>query len=119
MLTESMLRLVHIVPSGAEGTLKILGLHAALVLTITIITGNQLFHTCIRRCTFKEVESFLIRMLGQYIYVYTLSSLSTHLPELHLGLWWRYGTLAEMISEIMYVMGLQSANSIIVHGRGF
>lgn len=71
MLTESMLRLVHIVPSGAEGTLKILGLHVALVLTITIITGNQLFHTCIRRYTFKEGESFLIRMLGQYICIHT------------------------------------------------
>jgi len=52
-------------------------------------------------------------------YVYTLSSPSTHLPELHLGLWWRYGTLAEMISEITYIVELQSANSIKVHGRGY
>lgn len=99
MLTESMLRLAHIVPSGAEGTLKILGLHVALLPTVTVIilynmyhnkmtlskralvgqlqhnweasSGNQLFHICIRRCTFKEVESFLSRMLGQYICIHT------------------------------------------------
>jgi len=130
------------------------GLHVALLPTVTVIILYYMYHnkmTLSKRALAGDSFNTIGRLLQGIncfisvsegvlskkwkassaecwvsTYVYTLSSLSTYLleirlglPELHLCLWWRYDTLAEMISEIIYVVGLQSANSIIVHGRGF